>query len=639
MKRRTTHIILALFWITTVVLTWGIVENPLYDFATCLHAAERFALGQTPYRDVVWMYPPLSLWTYGTIMKLFHDSYVAVTAFSSLIALSLLIAEYRLARLILRRTPALACAIGAYGGIFSVSSASGENFISFGFVYMGVALFAWFVWSVAQGFILRKGQGYILVASVLGAVSTLNKHEQVIGVCAVSLFLVIREVVIRQRSWRLLLMFGSTLFVIAAAGYGWVIGRCGAANLWASLTAYGTLSEHAQRTLPSGVQVWQQVLLFGGYAALTITLGVVWTNRLKTGDRTCSQTSSKILFALWFAVICGTAAEIVRVGLSLQHHTLGSTDGVPQTIALAGQYAKQTPDISSIAFYLGSILCRSIVPVFILFLIFGGVIVCRMYKHGIRRSLLSRQAILLLLCLSGLGLQARGQFAFSAYGSFDMALPLAMFLGPVFLKNVQGVKWSHGYQNTFRIRLGLALLIICLSLAAALYAYEFRAARFTALTMETDKGLIRLPNTPENAALKDMVEFVRSNRLENIIVLPYWGIQYWTGHSAFPSWPGLIHPATYHDPWSTYLDEEIRGTEVTFVVFDKLDVNYLAFPTHHRDLWDGPWFKPYRWKTAFPELWSEVANHSVLRASFGPKNGTFFSVYTHSPSSTLPSSQ
>lgn len=47
------------------VLTWGYVGWPFGDYGVWLHQVERYAVGETPYSDFVWTFPPMSLWVIG----------------------------------------------------------------------------------------------------------------------------------------------------------------------------------------------------------------------------------------------------------------------------------------------------------------------------------------------------------------------------------------------------------------------------------------------------------------------------------------------------------------------------------------------------------------------------------------------
>jgi hypothetical protein len=636
MKNRKNSLILFFVWLVSVALTHDIVENPFYDFACYLHAAERFATGQVPYLDYQWIYPPLTVWTNGFIMRFSHCSYTAVNTLANLLALGLLLAEYRLARLILSRPQSLLCAVAAYGGMFATSSANGENFISSGSIYVGVTFFAWFVWCVAKGFILNRGIGYILAGGLCGGLSVLVKHEFMAGVAAVCLFLLFKTAVFQFKTSGNLLLFGMTLLGIAFAGFAEAARHCGWNNLLAGMTAYGTLKEHALRSWPSVVLVWQHLLLLVGYIALFLTLGLLKTNSSYSPFQERAQSLRKALM-LWVMVFACAALEVVRVWFTIKYYGTAESTEIPQTVAWAGLYAKHVPDASSVVFYFGSIVCRNIIPVVMLLAIISILLLVGMFRHGLLRSLRSRRAILGLYCLAGLGLQARGQLSLSFPGVLDVALPLVIFFIPVFWMQFQTISLTSKGLRVLRQRCALTLLVICMTLSILLYAFEFRTARFSSLMLETDKGRIHLPITEENKAFKNMVDYVRNQKLKNIIAVPYCGIQYWTGHAAFPSWLGFIHPATYRPPWHTYLDRELAAQQVTFIVFDKLDINYLAFPTNHSVFWDGPWYKPYHWKMAFPEIWHEISTHSVLKASFGPENNAYFSIYTHDPSNACKS--
>jgi hypothetical protein len=78
------------------IAVWGYTGLFWGAHGRWLHAVERFALGETPYRDFQWHDPPLALWVAGSAAKLLGTSVPAVALVTATVMLLLFLAYQRL---------------------------------------------------------------------------------------------------------------------------------------------------------------------------------------------------------------------------------------------------------------------------------------------------------------------------------------------------------------------------------------------------------------------------------------------------------------------------------------------------------------------------------------------------------------
>lgn len=64
-------VVLLLLWAAHVAATWGEATVFWGDYGRWLHELDRFAHGEVLYRDFYWPFPPLAMWVFGSLEKLF----------------------------------------------------------------------------------------------------------------------------------------------------------------------------------------------------------------------------------------------------------------------------------------------------------------------------------------------------------------------------------------------------------------------------------------------------------------------------------------------------------------------------------------------------------------------------------------
>ena len=101
---------------------WGYVGTFWSDQGVWLHAVERYAQGQVPYRDFDWPSPPLALWVVGGMARVLGTNLLPLMTISSIIAVLVFVAFYRVATRVAAGT---ALPVVLAGSVFATAYASG----------------------------------------------------------------------------------------------------------------------------------------------------------------------------------------------------------------------------------------------------------------------------------------------------------------------------------------------------------------------------------------------------------------------------------------------------------------------------------------------------------------------------------
>ncbi len=613
-------------WFAGLLLTWGIVENPFYDFASTLHFADRWANGQAPYVDFQHVYPPLAVWLYGLVMRCCQNCYAAVAGLSSISALLFLAANYRLARLLFGRRNSLLISTSTFVATNIIVSLSGVNFIIAGGVYTGLTLFNWFAWTAAMGLRERRHQFvYCGVAGLLAGLSALIKTERVAGVLAVFCFLIIYHLLARRlRGMLAMLVLVAVSGLVAAAGYWLAALESGTEALKSGLTGYGAAGDFASQNMPTLVHMLFQLGILALHAAVFLFL--VAQFRRKERER-------PLRMGLFF-LLAGAAAvclEGLRAATLLSSVDMRTATSVSQTVATLKLISPEGGSLLAIVNYIGGKLLSNIMPTLFFLVCAAMFLLGRLVK--IRRSrwpvIPYRFACLGLMVLAACGIQARWLLLRTDYGVLSLALPALFYMVPcLFVARTAGSK--HSMARVLRqgyIRIWLIGLLIAMT---ALYMYEFRAARFRPVVMETDKGKILLPDTAMNRSFKELGAFLQTRDLDNkqVIFLPYCGPQYWIG-GKMPVYAGTpILSSWYKPPFSTRLEEEIVEGSVIIVEFARLERYVQGVMTDGNFSWiDGTKLCVENWKETAAPIWQYMQEDMKETATLGPEGDPFFRVW------------
>ncbi len=96
--RRSAHqaiAVVVVFWLVHTIASWGYTGVFWGTHGRWLHEVERFARGETPYRDFQWHFPPLGIWVLGGAAKITGAGLAAMSAITAALALAALLAYYR----------------------------------------------------------------------------------------------------------------------------------------------------------------------------------------------------------------------------------------------------------------------------------------------------------------------------------------------------------------------------------------------------------------------------------------------------------------------------------------------------------------------------------------------------------------
>ncbi len=235
---------LGMAWMLWCKLKWLTYMDP----AWWLHECSRFAVGEMPYRDFFWPYPPLALFLFGTSMRWFGISFQVAQILTDLLSLAIVFLAYRLLRYLVPRGLALigclmliaVCGTSqTYFSLFSLLSYSPALQVA----VFGLLLLLWgLLRYVEHG---RFSVLTVLLLSTGSTIAMLAKQEPMLAVPAMLILLAMadRRLWFERRPWKqwarqyallLTLCLAPTAIVVVLTGIG-----AGFANLQAGLGGYG----------------------------------------------------------------------------------------------------------------------------------------------------------------------------------------------------------------------------------------------------------------------------------------------------------------------------------------------------------------------------------------------------------------
>jgi len=230
-------------------LRWAKMDTLVFgDTPRWLFEAQRVAVGQIPYRDFSWNYPPLSVFLLGWFMRLFGVSFAAAQTFIDIASTCVILALYFLVRSLLPRflrLPVMFCLLAVCGtslmffNLFSLMTYVPALQIAVaGFLLFLVGVLNY----IATG--KMKATDWLMVA--LGAfIAAYSKPETFIATYGTFLVLAIidRNYWFAGQNPRLWLLHYTKVAVVSAGpmlvAYLWTGAVAGFANMMAGITGYG----------------------------------------------------------------------------------------------------------------------------------------------------------------------------------------------------------------------------------------------------------------------------------------------------------------------------------------------------------------------------------------------------------------
>lgn len=231
------------------------------DTARWLSEAYRASLGEVPYRDFSWQYPPLSVYLYGWAFRALGATYGIASLLGAILSTATVLLMYAVARRFLDRPFAItAVVVFATAGAFSF-----KNFALFGLRIYSPAILLGYTGLLAlvlgvDGFLRSRQWGLrdaLLV--IVGLFICLSAKPEF----ALSALLGLACALALSRS----LMVGAAFLALPVAFYGWVVAQVGLAALLEGLGGYG-MSQLSCPWWPTGIGL----VAVAGAAAVGVTL-------------------------------------------------------------------------------------------------------------------------------------------------------------------------------------------------------------------------------------------------------------------------------------------------------------------------------------------------------------------------------
>ncbi len=260
--------ILLLLSLTHIATTWGEIDIFIWrDAGRWLHEMERFAEGEIPYRDYVWLYPPLALWAIGAIARAFGSDVQIIWAATSIVCLLIYLSFFQYVSALVRRPLVAPVVVGGF--LLSAGYANYQSApLPMGMYTPATPIGFLLILSALLSFMRLSGSGsrrYATAMGVLLALSILTKHD----FWAPALYLLIAGCVLlwRQnssRGWRLVVWVLGSFASIFLAGVSIIIGSADRNVLPGILSGFGNFAEVRSFGFPS----WQRITVDVGALAI-----------------------------------------------------------------------------------------------------------------------------------------------------------------------------------------------------------------------------------------------------------------------------------------------------------------------------------------------------------------------------------
>lgn len=387
-------------------LTWGHISIFSGDTGRWLYDVQRYAEGETLYRDFTWAFPPLGMWIVGGAARLFGSSVNVIWTATLIIYALLALTYFKYVSMLLPRklaTPAMAVAFilaAAYAswrdtplplGMYTPSLPLGLLFLLMGCM----ACFR---------FLESLKTMPALCVGLFCALALLAKHEFWIPAAYV---MAVTCVTCRVQSPKAKLPACAAMLAVFAAvflgGYTLVVWQTDWNTLVASLGGFGHVAEFKGRSYPTGEQLSGELMTVGVWAIAAML--AMWLGRALEWKQIRKPLA-----------ICGAGLALVagfHAWMSwreMLHYAAASGESVPQGVKL----------LMTLAVRLRSAVQSHLFPFFGP-IVMGALIAWRWKKIESTRL---RNAVVLLL---GLCLAARSRRLASLVLWFNFLLELPVY--------------------------------------------------------------------------------------------------------------------------------------------------------------------------------------------------------------------
>jgi hypothetical protein len=248
---------LLLLCVMLSALRWGKLDRFWGDSSRWLFEAYRMSLGEQPYRDFAWQYPPLSIWIWGAGMALFGAKYAVAQLLIDFFSGAIVIATWNLAR----RFVSNSVAIAAAAALACAGASNTGNFALFSLlVYTPAILTAvlGILMLVRELIIPPKDAPRYVWLVLAGLVAVLSKPESIAAAigCFVAAAVLTKSV---RRAW---ISIGVAIFVPGAVVYVLLGSASGWRNVIEGVGGYG-LASVACPWWPTGLGLLGAALALG----------------------------------------------------------------------------------------------------------------------------------------------------------------------------------------------------------------------------------------------------------------------------------------------------------------------------------------------------------------------------------------
>ena len=251
-----------------VIAVWGYIGVFWGDIGRWSHEVERLALGELPYRDFQWHYPPMGLWVEGSLAALIGTERAQLSLITATLAAVTVVASVRYARSVLGRIDIPLVIIGV---VFALSYAQSNGApLPLGLYSPAALVGAMFIALAAMCFVQSlsdesRGERAEAWSAIFAALAFLSKQDFWLP----ALFIV---GVITLRSRRILpaVIFSG----VTAAGVTAVVATAGSQILWPLLGGFG----HAKLAGGQGFPSWERLTVEVFVIALLFAAAILFTS-------------------------------------------------------------------------------------------------------------------------------------------------------------------------------------------------------------------------------------------------------------------------------------------------------------------------------------------------------------------------
>lgn len=303
---------LIIFCVVLCALRWGKLETLWGDSARWMFEAYRTGVGEVPYRDFTWQYPPLPILLSGAALSVVGPKFAVLQGLLDIASVSLVLLTWDTARRFVPDLLALSAAVVlACGGV-----ANAANFALFSLqIYTPAILLG----AIGLLLVIREMADYLAAGSmtrtrlgwtVLGStIGLLSKPEFIVGVlgCLVGTALLDRSIWFRSGTRAGWAWYHGRVFLLsttpAIAAYAALVALCGAHNVFSAIGGYGTGALTCP-WWPTGLGVFGAVVAIG-YGVIAAAVCSLLQFRYSWARY------GKMNFLLWGGALLSGAAAVV----------------------------------------------------------------------------------------------------------------------------------------------------------------------------------------------------------------------------------------------------------------------------------------------------------------------------------------